>query len=283
MEIKGILTEALNGIQRARDIAPKSSLGLSALRWELYAILQNTLDAMAMIVADLGLRKPPSYADLGRVLREAALLNKNYSDMASTVASVRNTLAHAYRRMRGEDLSAVVRDVLPKVEKLIGKLLELMGRRGIDPSEESPLTAGKLADVFAKHGVTLAYLFGSRARGTARENSDYDMAVLFESDEATILDEVGLAMESARALGVPSDRVDVVALNKADTGLMARVFKEGIAVYSRSEGEKRIWERDAYLNMLRRRDLDAVYVTRTIRKAGLLGSRCGMYGKPSRS
>ena len=40
-----------------------------------------------------------------------------------------------------------------------------------------------LSEVFAAHGVAVAYLFGSRAEGTARPASDHDVAVLFADPE----------------------------------------------------------------------------------------------------
>ena len=82
---------------------------LSVLRWKLYATLQNVLDARAMIVSDLGLKKPPSYAGLGRALHDANLLDRHYSEVINVIASTSNALARAYRRMSGEDLSAIVR------------------------------------------------------------------------------------------------------------------------------------------------------------------------------
>ena len=39
----------------------------------------------------------------------------------------------------------------------------------------------KIKPVLQKYGVDVAYLFGSRADGTAYADSDYDFAVLFKS------------------------------------------------------------------------------------------------------
>ena len=77
MEVRGLLAEALNGVKRSMSVIPRGWLELSALRWGLYATLQNVLDAMAMIVSDLGLKKPP-YAGLGRALHDANLLDRRY-------------------------------------------------------------------------------------------------------------------------------------------------------------------------------------------------------------
>jgi predicted nucleotidyltransferase len=124
----------------------------------------------------------------------------------------------------------------------------------------------KIRKALTKPEVSIAYLFGSRARGTERKDSDYDIAVLFQNENVTILDEAKLAKELASALEIPVDKVNVVALNRADARLKARVLKEGIPVYYKSEEEKRRWELETYLNVLKSRDLDSIYLTRALRK-----------------
>ena len=89
--------------------------------------------------------------------------------------------------------------------------------------------------------VRLAWLHGSRARGTARRESDIDVAVL--------LDDEGVATPSAikdsiwrlaGALGreVPSDRLDLVFLNDAPALLRHRVIRDGVLLLARSDAER---------------------------------------------
>ncbi len=66
-----------------------------------------------------------------------------------------------------------------------------------------------------RHGVAFAYIFGSRARNMAREDSDYNIAVFFRNNNVSVLDKITLAEDIAESLWVPVDRVDVVVLNKA--------------------------------------------------------------------
>ena len=76
-----------------------------------------------------------------------------------------------------------------------------------------------LSGVFAAHDVAVAYLFGSRAEGTAHPTSDHDVAVLFadpdpDPDPEPALDAtVRLAADLARILGT---NVDVVDLDRAE-------------------------------------------------------------------
>ena len=271
LEVKSVLSEALNCIRRARGIKPTSEIEYSALRWEVYAALQNTLDAMSMIVADLGLKKPSAYSDLGRTLFDGGFLSKGEADYAERVAIVRNMLAHAYRRVSAEDLQAIVRRLLPKTEKLLIKLGRLVEEKRLDPVERCNPHVEELAgleEVFKKHSVLLAYLLGSRARGTYSADSDYDIAVLFEDRGVGILEETNLTLDVARKLGVPSSMVNVVSLNSFDYPIIARVLREGILIYQKSAEYKKAWERKAYLQILQNTDLYAVYTKRILKRKG---------------
>lgn len=66
-----------------------------------------------------------------------------------------------------------------------------------------PVSVGTLRDIFAAHGVTMAYVFGSRARGDARPESDLDLLVHF--DEATADRYFGLLADLENVLPVPVD------------------------------------------------------------------------------
>ena len=267
LEVRAVLSEALNCIRRARGIKPTSEIEYSALRWEVYAALQNTLDAMSMIVADLGLKKPSAYSDLGRTLFDGGFLSKGEADDAERVAVVRNMLAHAYRRVSAEDLQAIVRRLLPKTEKLLIKLGRVVEEKRLDPVKRRNPHVEELAgleEVFRKHSVLLAYLFGSRARGTYSADSDYDIAVLFEDRGVGILEETNLTLDVARKLGVPSSMVNVVSLNSFDYPIIARVLREGILIYQKSAEYKKTWERKAYLQILQNTDLYAIYTERML-------------------
>ncbi|MEM2448035.1 MAG: HepT-like ribonuclease domain-containing protein [Candidatus Bathyarchaeia archaeon] len=274
MELKAILSEALNCIKRARSIKPSSDVEASALRWEVYATLQNVLDVMSMVVVDLGLRKPSSYSELGRIFYEGGLVNVDAVEIVRRIATVRNTLAHAYRRISIEDLLDIVNRLLPDVEKLIGSISRIIEEKGLDPDgrgfESAESMLNRMAETFKKHKVMIAYLFGSRARGDFREDSDYDIAVLFEKYDATILNEAELALEIADSLGIPVDKVDVSSLNKADPTLISRVLKEGVVIYQCDEALRRNWEKKTYFELLGNTDLYAVYFKRVFkRQAGV--------------
>ena len=93
--------------------------------------------------------------------------------------------------------------------------------------------ASRLNDVLSAHpGVAAAYVFGSVAVGTARSDSDVDIAVLFTAPPPHTLDSArfALAGELEAALGAP---VDLVVLNDAPVDLSIRVMRQGRLIVDR--------------------------------------------------
>lgn len=73
----------------------------------------------------------------------------------------------------------------------------------------------KIAEILARHGAVLSYLFGSAARGTMGPHSDIDVAVFF--DNSLTSDEQEKLKESIRDEIVNNFKVpfaDVINLNK---------------------------------------------------------------------
>jgi len=100
-------------------------------------------------------------------------------------------------------------------------------------------------DVFA------AYLFGSRARGTARADSDVDVAVLVRGEPPATLEGMGMDIQAdlERALG---RAVDLVVLNRAPVDLVHRVLRDGRIVLERDRSARIAFEvaaRNRYFDM----------------------------------
>jgi predicted nucleotidyltransferase len=81
--------------------------------------------------------------------------------------------------------------------------------------------------------IGLAFVFGSRARGTATPTSDVDIAV-----RAPGVDLLRLAADLSRVTGL---EVDVVELEAAGVPLLARIVREGILVHEARPGAGARW------------------------------------------
>ncbi|MDD4867769.1 MAG: nucleotidyltransferase domain-containing protein [Mycobacterium sp.] len=94
-----------------------------------------------------------------------------------------------------------------------------------------------------RHGAVFAYLHGSRARGTAREDSDVDIAAYFD----------GAAPQAFEVL-LPAG-VDLLVLNRAPLELAGRVALHGKLLFEQDRGARVVWEattRKIYLDELPR-------------------------------
>jgi uncharacterized protein len=78
-------------------------------------------------------------------------------------------------------------------------------------------------------GLRLAILFGSRARGNARPDSDIDLAIVPVDPALSLADENLLAANVERAAGAP---VDLVRLDQAEGALRWRVARDAVVLLS---------------------------------------------------
>jgi predicted nucleotidyltransferase len=83
--------------------------------------------------------------------------------------------------------------------------------------------------------IVAVYLFGSRARGRAKETSDVDLAVLIDPNAK--IDRLELKRDMMIGLsGVLRKEIHPVILNSAGELLSAQVFKYGKCLYNREPG-----------------------------------------------
>jgi predicted nucleotidyltransferase len=89
--------------------------------------------------------------------------------------------------------------------------------------------------------VRVAYLFGSRARGAGRPESDLDLAVAFRPGTPDPEREAArrrIVTALAGALGAIGDRADVVDLERVDSGVAFAALRDGVRTLARSEPER---------------------------------------------
>ena len=101
-------------------------------------------------------------------------------------------------------------------------------------------------------GIVAAYLYGSRARGEERPDSDVDLGVLFGETPAPKLDNAASRLESRleAALGLS---VQVTALNTAPPDLVHRVLRDGVILHDADPSKRIRFEvaaRNRYFDLL---------------------------------
>jgi uncharacterized protein len=85
----------------------------------------------------------------------------------------------------------------------------------------------------ARGDVALALLFGSRARGDARESSDVDVALL--APAADLL-EIGASLSHASGL-----EVEVVSLADPGVPLLDELLRDAVVLYEQRQGAYATW------------------------------------------
>lgn len=88
------------------------------------------------------------------------------------------------------------------------------------------LPVGRIRELAARHGARNVRVFGSRARGEARADSDLDLLVEFEAGRS-LLDAIALEQDLADMLGYP---VQVITPAGLSPFLRERVMAEAVAL-----------------------------------------------------
>ncbi len=102
------------------------------------------------------------------------------------------------------------------------------------------LTTLDFADFCRNNSISLALLFGSRATNRARDNSDFDLAVLLDAEyPQDVLARASQKRELLHNLVAyfSTSRFDLVILNDASSLLVYEVVQSGKVLYEAKPGE----------------------------------------------
>jgi predicted nucleotidyltransferase len=104
--------------------------------------------------------------------------------------------------------------------------------------------------------VRVAYVFGSQRTGSARPDSDLDVAVAYAAeadDERRELGRRALVASLERSLGALGERSDIVDLDRANSAVAFRAIRDGLCAFSRTPRDRA----EAEARVARRHDDDA--------------------------
>lgn len=88
-----------------------------------------------------------------------------------------------------------------------------------------------IGEIAERYGIVRVYLFGSRARGTAGPESDYDFCII-PGEETSLFDIGGFLTDCKEILG---HEVDVVSENAVRPSLYNAIVRDRILLYEKSE------------------------------------------------
>jgi uncharacterized protein YutE (UPF0331/DUF86 family)/predicted nucleotidyltransferase len=254
MEIRSIISyiyEETSNLEKLMREEIDDIIRENALRWLSYSISQSILDLFSTLVAELGLRKPPTYAEIAKPLLERGLIdNLLYNDIAR-IARFRNRIAHTYRKISLKELLEETRWLMRKTPEILNKIIYIIESENIDPAESVIEDLRRiLRNIGDEKDFIIAFiLFGSRARGDHREDSDLDIAVL--SKRSLDEDEIfKLSKEISDKLNFPIDKIDLVDLSRASNELIYKILRDGIPLYVRDYESYRRWVVHEYIRIL---------------------------------
>jgi len=206
----------------------KKFLEHRARRESIYAIerlaqlsIQALLDLGAMIAVRAKGRKPETYREIASFMCDLLGLAEERS-LLEGLAGFRDVLVHGYVAIDEDLEEGAFKEMERRLPKVIGVAKKYLERASIDPNADE-----RLREVFERHKVKFAFLFGSRAR--RGESRDYDIAVSVEVKSA--LDLGRLLVDVAEALGVHEDLVDLVHFDTAPLSVILTILEEGELLY----------------------------------------------------
>jgi len=97
-------------------------------------------------------------------------------------------------------------------------------------------------EIWEKFDISIAYLFGSRAKGTAAGESDFDVAVLFKKKPVDPLAHREIAFLTVELCKILSAKIDIISLNNASLLLKYEVVAHGQLLYCENEDERICFE-----------------------------------------
>lgn len=108
--------------------------------------------------------------------------------------------------------------------------------------------------LLAEHNqdIAVVWLYGSRAKGSHRPDSDFDLAVAFNNFSldhmAKYLRPNELALHWQQALGLSEQMLSIIDISEAPTYLAINAVETGTVIYS--EGSSRVYKETARIRSI---------------------------------
>ncbi len=235
MNYVGILEDLRSrvcGVESLRDPVVRG-----AVERYLHLAVEALIDVGMRLCSILQLRRPESYRDVARVLREAGILGDEDARRLELWIGLRNILVHGYARIDVEKLLQALQEA-GELREIASKLVSFIVERDLDPGvgDELRELVEKVRRVLEKRSfVVFAYIFGSRVRRERAVKGDVDVAI-YAGRGLSWRELVEMMNELEDLVGT---RVDLVDLSTAPLTLAYEAVKTGVVALDR-DPEKRV-------------------------------------------
>jgi len=200
----------------------------------LHLAVEALIDVGMRLCSLLRLRKPETYRDIARILRESGILGEEDSKRFELWIGFRNILVHGYAYLDAERLLQALREV-GELRRIAEKLSSFIAEKNVDPGEERNNILERVKRVLEPRSfVVFAYVFGSRVHGRYSLKNDVDVAIYTEEPVSwrNLVDMLNALEDELKC------RVDLVHLNTAPLTLAYEIISTGILVLDRRPEER---------------------------------------------
>ncbi len=121
--------------KRKYEEIEKDKILASAIIWNLYVMVQGSIDLALKVISLLNLRAPESYSDAFRILGEEGILPEQLVEKLMAMARFRHILAHAYAQIDLKRIYEILHKNLDDIIEYLSYLKEKLRERGIDIAE----------------------------------------------------------------------------------------------------------------------------------------------------
>ena len=219
------------------DYLTKDFIIRGAVERYLHLTIEALIDIGFRICSLIGLKKPERYRDIAHILASSQVLSFEKAKKLELWIGFRNILVHAYAKINVSEVFDALNSI-DELENIIHELREGIELKGIDPEVlqgNNGVIPRILSVLHRKEYIVFAYLFGSRAKGTATKKSDIDIAI-YAIRHLNWREVVELIHELE---DVTKRRVDLVVLNNAPLLLAYEIILNNKVILDR-DPEKRI-------------------------------------------
>ncbi len=104
----------------------------------------------------------------------------------------------------------------------------------LEKREEKVTKTDELQETLEEHGVKLAYLFGSHAKGEITKFSDIDIGVLFKKNKEDKIDSLRIKIANL----LEEEAIDIIDLERAPPKLKYKIIKQGRVIHGKDQSKE---------------------------------------------